>query len=80
MGLQVSAMQLLSPKLHGTCDGWAQEQAKHILEPLQAVAHALLSVAFQAGMEQLQSDLAAQHATWEARELVQHADHEARED
>ena len=67
-GLQVSTTQLLSPKLHGTCDGWAQEQAECILEPLQAVAHPWLSVAFKAGTEQLQSSLAAKHAMWESRE------------
>ena len=79
-GLQVSTTQLLLPELHGTHDGWVQEQAEHILVPLQAVAHLLSSVAFQVGMDQLRSDLAAQHATREAQELTQHANHEAQED
>jgi hypothetical protein len=79
-GLQVSTTQLLSPELRGTRDGWAQEQAERILAPLRAVAHPLSSIAFQASMDQLRSDLAAQHAIREARELAQHADQEARED
>ena len=40
----------------------------------------LSSVAFQTGMDQLHSDLPSQHATWEAQELVQHANQEACED
>ena len=53
LGLQVSTTQLLSPKLHGTCDGWAQEQAERIFVPLRAVTHPLSSVVFQASMDQL---------------------------
>ena len=45
-GLQVSTTQLLSLELHGTHNGWAQEQVKCILEPLQAVTYPLLSVTF----------------------------------
>ena len=80
MGLQVSTTQLLLPELHGAHDGWAYEQAETIFAPLHAVTLLLSSVAFQTGMDQLCSDLATQHATWEAQELVQHANQEARED
>ena len=47
--------------------------------PLYAVAHPLSSAAFQTSMGQLCLDLAAQHAVREARELAQHANHEAQE-
>ena len=40
----------------------------------------LSSAAFQTRMEQLRSDLAAQHTIREAQELAQHANWEARED
>ena len=76
-GLQLATTQLLSPELRGTRDGWAQEQVSRIFEPLHRAVLPLSSVAFQAGMDQLRSDLAAQHAIREARELVQHADREA---
>ena len=79
-GLQVSTTQLLPPELHGGDNGWAQEQAKKIFAPLHAMTLLLSSVAFQTGMDQLRSDLAAQHATREAQELAQHANWEARED
>ena len=65
-GLQVSTTQLLPPELHGAHDGWAQEQAKKIFAPLHAMMLPLSSAAFQTGMEQLCSDLEAQHATQEA--------------
>ena len=77
LGLQVSTTQLLSPKLHGAHDGWAQEQAEWILAPLLAMAHPLSSAAFQTGMDQLRTDLAAQQAIREAQELAHHTDHEA---
>ena len=80
LGLQVSTTQLLPPKLCGDCDSWAQEQAKKIFAPLHAVTLPLSSITFQTGMDQLHSDLAAQHATWKAQELVQHANWEAWED
>ena len=79
-GLQVTTAQLLSPELQGTHDGWALKQVERMFAPLRAEVHPLSSVAFQTGMAQLRSDLAAQHATGEARELAQHADNEARED
>ena len=62
-GLQVLTTQLLPPELCGAHDGWAQEQAKKILAHLHATMLPLSSTAFQTGMEQLQSDIAAQHAT-----------------
>ena len=77
-GLQVSTTQLLSPELHGTHDGWAQEQAKRIFVPLRAVTHPLSSVTFQASMDQLHTNLATQHTIQEAQELLaQHTDCEA---
>ena len=79
-GLKASTTQLLPPKLYGACDNWAQEQAEKIFTPLHAMMLPLSSTAFQTGMEQLRSDLAAQHATREVQELAQHADQEARED
>ena len=66
LGLQLATTQLLSPELRGTRDGWAQEQVGGIFEPLHHAVLPLSSVAFQAGMDQLQSDLAAQHAVREA--------------
>ena len=73
--------QLLPPgELHGARDGWAQEQAKKIFAPLHAMTLPLSSAAFQTGMDQLHSDLAAQHAICEAQELAQHANWEAHED
>ena len=65
-GLQASTTQLLPPELHGAHDSWAHEQAKKIFTPLCAMTLTLSSAAFQTGMEQLCSDLAAQHATHEA--------------
>ena len=63
-GLQASTTtQLLPLELRGAHDGWAQEQAEKIFGPLCAMTLPLSSVAFQTGMEQLRSDLAAQHAT-----------------
>ena len=62
-GLKASTTQLLPPKLYGACDNWAQEQAEKIFTPLHAMMLPLSSTAFQMGMEQLRSDLAAQHAT-----------------
>ena len=79
-GLQASTMQLLPPELHGACDGWVQEQAKKLFGPLHATTLLLSSAAFQTRMEQLCSDLAAQHTVQEAPELAQHADREVRED
>ena len=79
-GLQVSTTQLLPPELHGACDGWVQEQAEKLFAPFHAMMLLLSSTTFQTGMEQLRSDLAAQHATREAQELAQHADWKARED
>ena len=77
---QVPTTQLLLPELHGAHDGWVQEQAKKFFAPLHTMTLPLSSIAFQTGMDQLHSDLAAQHATQEAQELVQHANWEARED
>ena len=79
-GLQASTTQVLPPELRGARDGWAQEQTDKIFTPLCATTLPLSNAAFQTGMEQLRSDLAAQHATQEARELAQHANREARED
>ena len=79
-GVQVSTTQLLSPELHGAHDGWVHEQAEKIFVPLHAMTLPLSSVAFQTGMDQLHSDLAAQHAICEAQELAQHANWEAHED
>ena len=79
-GLQTSTTQLLPPELRGAHDRWAQEQAKKIFGPLHATSLPLSSAAFQTGMEQLRSNLAAQHAMREAWELAQHANWEARED
>ena len=79
-GLQVSTTQLLPPELHGACDGWVQEQAEKIFAPLHAMMLLLSSATFQTRMEQLCSDLAAQHATQEAQELAQHSNQEAWED
>ena len=80
-GLQTSTTQLLPlPELWGAHDRWAQEQAEKIFGPLHATLLLLSSVAFQTGMEQLHSNLAAQHAMQEAWELAQHANQEARED
>ena len=62
-GLQASTTQLLPPKLHGAHDSWVQEQVNKIFPPLKAMTLPLSSTAFQTGMEQLCSDLAAQHAT-----------------
>ena len=45
-----------------------------------AMAHPLSSAVFQTSMDQLRSDLATQHTVQEARELAQHANHEAQED
>ena len=64
--LQVSTTQLLLSELRGARDGWVQEQAKKIFDPLHAMTLPLSSTAFQTGMDQLRSDLAAQHATQEA--------------
>ena len=80
LGVAASTTQLLPPELHGAHDSWAQEQAEKIFAPLYAMMLPLSSTAFQMGMEQLRSDLAAQHATQEVRELAQHANREARED
>ena len=80
LGLQTPTTQLLPPELRGAHDGWAQEQAEKIFGPLHTTTLPLSSTAFQTGMEQLRSDLAAQHAMQEARELAQHANQEARED
>ena len=79
-GLQVSMAQALPTALHAICNGWAQEQVEHLFKPLQAVAPPLSSVAFEAGMQLLWTDLATHHAASEARELAQHADQEAWED
>ena len=79
-GLQVATTQALPPALHTNCDGWAQEQVKCLFAPLQARAPPLLSAAFKASMHLLWTDLATHHAASKARELAQHADHEARED
>ena len=79
-GLQVSTAQALPPALRANRDGWAQEQVERLFEPLRAVAPPLSSVAFEAGMQLLRTDLATHHAASEARELAQHADREARED
>ena len=62
-GLQTSTTQLVPPELWGAHDGWAQEQAEKIFGPLCATTLPLSSTAFQTGMEQLHSDLVAQHAT-----------------
>ena len=80
LGLQASTTQLLPPELWGACDGWVQEQTEKLFGPLHATTLPLSSAAFQTGMEQLRSDLAAQQTIREARELAQHADREARED
>ena len=72
--------QALPPALCANRDGWAQEQVKRLFEPLQAVAPPLSSVAFEAGMQLLQMDLATHHAASEARELAQHVDQEVQED
>ena len=61
-GLQTSTTQLLPPELHGAHDGWVQEQAEKIFSPLHATTLPLSSTAFQTRMEQLCSDLVAQHA------------------
>ena len=79
-GLQTPTTQLVPPELQGARDRWAQEQAEKIFCPLRATILPLSSAAFHTGMEQLRSDLAAQHATRETCELAQHADQEARED
>ena len=59
----MSTTQLLPLELHGAHDGWVQDQAEKIFAPLHALMLLLSSAAFQTGMEQLHSDLAAQHAT-----------------
>ena len=74
------ATQLLPPELRGARDGWEHEQAEKLFGPLHATTLPLSSAAFQTGMEQLRSNLAAQHTVQEARELAQHANREARED
>ena len=62
LGLQASTTQLLPPELWGAHNGWAQEQVKKLFGPLRATTLPLLSsAAFQTGMEQLRSDLAAHH-------------------
>ena len=65
-------MKALLLALCANHDGWAQEQVKHLFEPLQAGAHPLSSVAFKAAIQLLQTDLATQHAASKARELAQH--------
>ena len=62
-GLQASMTQLLPPELCGAPDGWAQEQAEKLFSPLHATTLPLSSAVFQTRMEQLHSDLAAQHTT-----------------
>ena len=79
-GLQALTSQLLPLELCGACDSWAQEQADRIFTLLCAATLLLSSAAFQTSMEQLRSDLVAQHATQEACKLAQHADCKARED
>ena len=62
-GLQASMTQLFPPELLGARDGWALEQAKKLFGPLHAMTLPLSSAAFQTGMEQLRSNLAAHHTT-----------------
>ena len=80
LGHQVFTTQALSLALYGNHDGWAQEQVACILQPLQVAVPPLSSVAFEASMHLLCTDLATQHAASEARELAQHANQEACED
>ena len=76
-GLQVVTSQALPPALRGRRDGWAHQEVDRIFQPLRATPPPLSNATFEAAMQHLRGDLAGHHAAREARELAQHADHEA---
>jgi hypothetical protein len=79
-GLQVSTAQVLPTALRATREGWARTEVERILTGLRARPPPLTDTTFMAAFYHLRTDLAAQHAAREARELAQFADREARED
>ena len=79
-GLQVSTAQVLTTALRATREGWARTEVERILTGLRTLPPPLSDTTFMAAFYHLRTDLAAQHAAREARELAQFADREARED
>lgn len=59
---------------------WAHMEAERIMTGLRTLPPPLSDTTFIAAFHNLRTDLAAQHAAREARELAQFADWEVRED
>lgn len=74
--LQVITAQVLPMALRASREGWAHMEAERIMTGLRTLPPPLTDTTFIAAFHYLCTDLAAQHAAREARELAQFADRE----
>ena len=79
-GLQVPTAQVLPTAQRASREGWARTEVERILAGLRTLPPPLTDNTFMAAFQNLRTDMAAQHAAREARELAQFADREAREE